>query len=56
MRKISHSNAKLIVNDLDSDKAFKSMHQSIMTKPKKSVNKDWIIKTVVELGIKIFEC
>ena len=33
-RKIFHSNAKLIGSDLDIDEAFKSMHQSIMTKIK----------------------
>ena len=32
------------------------MHQSVMTKIKNSVIKDWIVKTVVENGIKIFGC
>ena len=32
--KIFHSNAKLIASDSDTDAAFKSMHQSIMTKIK----------------------
>ena len=31
-RKIFHSSAKLIASDSDIDEAFKSMHQSIMTK------------------------
>ena len=31
-RKIFHSSAKLIASDSDFDEAFKSMHQSIMTK------------------------
>ena len=34
-RKIFHSSAKLIASDSDIDEAFKSMHQSIMTKIKK---------------------
>ena len=34
MHKIFHSIYKLIVNDLDIDKAIKSMHQSLMTKIK----------------------
>ena len=34
MHKIFHSISKLIVNDLDIDKAIKSMHQSLMTKIK----------------------
>ena len=33
-RKNFHSSAKLIASDLDIDEAFKSMHQSIMTKIK----------------------
>ena len=33
-RKIFHSSAKLIASDSDIDEAFKSMHQSIMTKIK----------------------
>ena len=32
--KIFHLNVKLIANDSDTDEAFKSMHQSIMTKIK----------------------
>ena len=31
-RKIFHSNTELIPSDSDTDEAFKSMHQSIMTK------------------------
>ena len=34
-RKIFHSSAKLIVNDSDTDEAFKSMHRSIMIKIEK---------------------
>ena len=32
--KFLHSNTKLIAGDLNRDKAFKPMHQSIMTKIK----------------------
>ena len=32
MRKIFHLKAKLIANDLDTDKAFGSMYQSVMIK------------------------
>ena len=47
---------ELIVNDLDIKKAFESMHQSVMTKSKSIVGRDWIVKTIVEHGIKIFNC
>ena len=36
MRTFFHSSAKLIDNDSDIDKAFGSMHQSIITKIKSS--------------------
>ena len=55
MCKILHSSAKLVAYDSDIDKAFGSMHQNVMTK-KKIVSKDWIVKTVVEHDIQIFEC
>ena len=32
MRKIFHSSSNIIANDSDIDKAFESMHQSVMTK------------------------
>ena len=32
------------------------MYQSIMMEIKNSVSEDWIVKTIVEHGIKIFEC
>ena len=41
--KISHSNAGLIASDSNIDKAFKSMHQSIMTKIKNYASEYWII-------------
>ena len=53
---INHLSTKLIVNDLDIDEAFGSMHHSVITKMKNSVSKDCIVKTIVEHGIKIFEC
>ena len=56
-RKIFHSSAKLIASDSDIDEAFKSMHQSIMTKIKNYACKYWIISDVIiEHSIKIFEC
>ena len=56
MREIFHSSAKLIENDSDIDKAFGSINQSVMMKIKHFVCKGWIVKTIVEHGIKIFEC
>ena len=47
--------AKLIASDLDIDKTFKSMHQSLMTKIKNYVNEDWLVETIAKHSIKIFE-
>ena len=47
MRKIFHLSAKLVANYSDIDKAFRSMHQSVMTKTKNFVSKGWIVKTIV---------
>ena len=56
-RKIFHSSAKLIASDSDIDEAFKSMHQSIMTKIKNYACKDWIVlDVIIKHSIKIFEC
>ena len=46
MNKIFHLRAKLIVNDSHIGKTFGLMHQRVMTKIKKSVSKDWIVKTI----------
>ena len=46
-RKIFHSSAKLIASDSDIDEAFKSMHQSIMTKLKTYACKDRIVLDVI---------
>ena len=55
--KISHSSAKLIASDSDIDEAFKSMHQSIITKIKNYASEDWIVFHVtIKHSIKIFEC
>ena len=52
--KIFHSSHKLIASDSDIDKAFKSMHQSIMKKIKKIASEYCI---VIEIIVKqIFEC
>ena len=48
---------KLITSDLDIDEAFKSMHQSIITKTKKYTCEDYIVlDTIIKHSIKIFEC
>ena len=48
--------AKLIASDSDIDEAFKSMHQSIMTKTKIYACKDWIVLGLIIMhSIKIFE-
>ena len=47
---------KLIANDSDIDKSFKSMYQSIITKTKYFASEDWIvIETILKIGIKILE-
>lgn len=48
MRKIFHLSAKLIVNDSDIDKAFRSIYESVMMKK-------GIVDTIMEHGITIFE-
>ena len=56
-RKIFLSSAKLIASDSDIDEAFRSMHQSIMTKIKNSASKDWIVsETTGKHSVKIFKC
>ena len=56
-RKIFHSSTKLIANNSDIDEAFKSMHQSSLTKIKKYVCEAWIVLLVIiKHSIKIFEC
>ena len=55
--KIFHSSAKLIASDSNIDKAFKSMHQSIMSKIKNHACEDWIVlDVIIKHSIKIFEC
>ena len=55
--KIFHSSAKLIANDSDNDKTFKSMHQSIATKIKNYACKNWTdLYVIIKHSIKIFEC
>ena len=55
--KIFHSCTKLISSDSDIDEAFKSMHQSIMTKIKKYAFEDLIVlDAIVKHSIKTFEC
>ena len=56
-RKIFHSNTKLIPSDSDTDEAFKSMHQSIMTKINNYAYEDWIVlNAIIKHNIKIFNC
>ena len=55
--KIFHSSAKIIASDSDIDEAFKSMHQSIMTKIKNYACKNWTdLDVIIKYSIKIFEC
>ena len=54
--KIFHSSAKVIASDSGIDEAFKSIHQSIMTKNNHTC-KDWIVlDVIIKYSIKIFEC
>ena len=56
-RQIFHSSTKLIASDSDIDEAFKSMHQSIMTKIKIYACEDWtVLDASIKHSIKIFEC
>ena len=56
-RKIFHSSTKLIASDSDINKAFKFMHQSILTKIKKCAWEEWIaLDVIIKHSIKIFEC
>ena len=56
MRKIFHSGAKLIVNDLGIDKTLGWLHQNVTTEIKNYIREDWIVKTIAEHSIKIFKC
>ena len=52
--KIFHSCTKLIASDLDIDEAFKSIHQSIMSKIKNYACEDWIgLDVIIKHSIKI---
>ena len=56
-RQIFHSSTKLIASDLDIDKAFKFIHQSIMTKLKYYESEDWIaLDGITFYSVRIFEC
>ena len=56
-RQIFHSSTKLIASDLDIDKAFKFIHQSIMTKLKYYESEDWIVLDgIIFYSVRIFEC
>ena len=51
--KIFHSSTKLITSDSDKDEAFKSMHQSIITKTTYYESEDWIVlDVIIKLSIK----
>ena len=45
--KIFHSSAKLIASDSDIEEAFKSMHQSIMTKIKNYAREDCMVFNII---------
>ena len=52
---IFHSSTKLITRDSDIDEAFKSMHQSVITKIKNRASKDLIVlDAIIKHSIKIF--
>ena len=51
--KCFHLSAKLIDNDSDIDKAFRSIHDSIVRKIKKFVSRNCIVKIIVGHDIKI---
>ena len=54
---IFHSCTKLIASNLDIDEAFKSMHQSIITKIKNYACEDYIVlDSILKHSIEIFEC
>ena len=56
-RKIFHSSTKLIASYSDTDEAFKSMDQSIMTKINNYACEDWIVLgVIIKHSINIFEC
>ena len=50
---VFRSNIKLITSDLNIDKAFKSMHQTIMVKINNSAREKWVV--IIKHSIKIFE-
>ena len=55
-RKIIHLGTKMIACGLDIDEAFKSMHESIMTKITYHACKDWIfLDVIIKPSTKIFE-
>ena len=55
--KIFHSTAKLTASDSDIEEAFKSIHQSIMTKIRNYASKDCIVyDAIIKHSIEIFEC
>ena len=55
--KIFHSSAQLIPSDSYIDEAFKSIHQSIMTKIKNYACEDWIVlDVIIKHSIEIFQC
>ena len=52
---IFHSSTKLITRDSDTDEAFKSMNQSVITKIKNRACKDLIVlDAIIKHSIKIF--
>ena len=55
--KILYLSTKLIASNSDINEAFKSMHQSIMTKIKNYASEDWIVlNVVIKHTVKVFEC
>ena len=54
--KIFHSSALVTAKDWNIDEAFKSMHQSIMTKIENSAGDNWVIIEVLVKHRIILEC
>ena len=52
MRKMYHSTTEWTVNDSDIDKAFGSIHESVMTKIKNYFIKDWIVKQLWKMVLR----
>ena len=54
--KIFYFSTKLTASDSEIDEAYKSMHQSIMTKMENYTCEDWtVLEVIIKYSIKIFK-